>query len=120
MSKPGISFLSRDEIEDIHNATLAVLENTGVKIASKEALDILKEAGANVDYDRNHVSIPGRLVEEALRRAPITIKFCARDQKYDFTLDKKEPHFITSGFASCITDWESGERRLSTSEDLAR
>jgi trimethylamine--corrinoid protein Co-methyltransferase len=120
MSKPGISFLSRDEIEDIHNATLAILENTGVKIASKEALDILKEAGANVDYDRNHVTIPGRLVEEALRRAPKTIKFCARDPKYDFTLDKKEPHFTTSGFASCITDWESGERRLSTSEDLAR
>ena len=57
MSKPGISFLARDEIEDIHNATLAVLENTGVKIASKEALDILKEAGANADYDRNHVTM---------------------------------------------------------------
>jgi len=89
MNKSGMNFLSKDEIEAIHNATLAILENTGVKIASKAALDILREAGANVDYQRNHATIPEHLVEEALRRAPKTIKFCARDPKYDFVLDKK-------------------------------
>jgi len=29
MSKPKVQFLSRDEIETIHNASLKVLDNTG-------------------------------------------------------------------------------------------
>jgi len=120
MSKPRISFLSQDELEAIHNASLRVLENTGVKVESKKALDILKQAGAKVDYEKNHAAIPGGLVEEALRRAPKTITYAARNPKYDFVLDKQEPHFCAEGGPPFILDWETGERRYSTSEDIAR
>ena len=120
VSRPSLNFLSEEEVEKIHNATLEVLENTGIKTDSQKALDILKEAGANVDYAKKQATIPRNLVEEALKRAPKTVKLCARDAKYDFVLSKKEPHFTTSGFAPFITDWESGERRSSTSQDLAR
>jgi len=120
MSKPKISFLSEDEIEAIHNASLEVLESTGIKVMSGKALDILKEAGAKVDYGKNLATIPRNLVEEALERAPKTIKYCARNPKYDFVLNKQEPHFCASGGPPFIRDWETGERRYSTSEDLAR
>lgn len=121
MSKPSLSFLSEGEIEAIHNASLQVLENTGIRTASKEALDILREAGAKVDYGENLATIPKNLVEEALRRAPKTIKYCARNPKYDVLLDKKETHFITGGIdIPFIRDWETGEHRFSTNEDLAR
>jgi len=120
MSKPSLSFLSEDEIETIHNASLQVLENTGVKVMSRKALDILKEAGAKVDYGKNHATIPRNLVEEALKRAPKTIKYGARNPEYDFVLNKKEVHFTTCGAPPCIIDWETGERRTSTNEDLAR
>ena len=120
MSKPRISFLSQDELEAIHSASLRVLENTGVKVESKKALDILKQAGAKVDYEKNHATIPGDLVEEALRRAPKTITYAARNPKYDFVLDKREPHFCAEGGPPFILDWETGERRYSTSEDIAR
>jgi len=66
MSKPRISFLSQDEIEAIHNASLEVLENTGIKVMSEKALGILKKAGAKIDYGRSHAIIPRDLVEEAL------------------------------------------------------
>ncbi|MCD6599462.1 MAG: trimethylamine methyltransferase family protein, partial [Dehalococcoidia bacterium] len=66
MSKPGITFLSQDELDAINNASLEVLETTGVKVLSKQALDVLKKAGAKVDYTSNHVSIPRKLVQEAL------------------------------------------------------
>jgi trimethylamine--corrinoid protein Co-methyltransferase len=49
MSKPKATFLSREEIEAIHNASLQVLEKTGIKVMSDIALDILKKAGAKVD-----------------------------------------------------------------------
>ncbi len=120
VSKPRISFLSEDEINAIHNASLEVLENTGIKVMSNKALDILKKVGAKVDYGGNHATIPGNLVEEALRRAPKTIRYCARNPKYDFVLNKQEPHFCADGGPPFIRDWETGKRRYSTSEDIAR
>ena len=119
MSMPRISFLSQDEIEAIHNASLEVLERTGIKIESRRALDILKEAGARVDYGKNHATIPRNLVKEALKRAPKTIKYGARNSKYDFILNKQEPHFLADGGTPFILDWKTGKRRYSTSEDIA-
>ncbi len=120
MSKPRIGFMSKGEMEAIHNASLEVLEKTGIKVMSREALDILKKAGAKVDYGENHAAIPGNLVGEALRRAPKTIKYCARNPKYDFVLNKQEPHFCADGGPPFIRDWKTGKRRYSTSEDMAR
>ena len=121
MSRPRIEFLSTEEIEAIHNASLRVLEGTGIKVMSKRALDILNSAGAKVDYEKNHAFIPKELIEEALKRAPKVIKFCARNPKNDFILDKEGlPHFTTDGYAPFILDFETGERRRSTTEDLAR
>jgi len=120
MSKPRINFLSQDELDAIHNASLKVLETTGVKVMSKQALDILKKAGAKVDYTSNHASIPRNLVQEALNMAPKTITYAARNPKNDFVLDKQEPHFCAVGGPPFMLDWETGERRYSTSEDIAR
>jgi len=120
LSKPEISFLSQSEIEAIHKASLEVLENTGIEVMSDKALDILQKAGAKVDYEKNHATIPGNLVEEALRRAPKTIKYCARNPKKDFVLNRQETHFCATGGPPFILDGETGERRYSTSEDLAR
>jgi trimethylamine:corrinoid methyltransferase-like protein len=41
---------------------------------SKKTLDILREAGAKVDYEKNCATIHASLVEEALKRAPEAIK----------------------------------------------
>jgi trimethylamine--corrinoid protein Co-methyltransferase len=120
MSKPRISFLSEGEIEAIHNASLRVLEKTGIKVMSKPALDILKKAGAKVDYGTNHVTLPRQMVAEALKMAPKTVKYCARNPKYDFVLNKQEPHFCAEGGPPFMLDWETGKRRYSTSEDIAQ
>ena len=62
MSKPGINFLSESEIEAIHNASLQVLEKTGIKIMSKPALDVLKKSGVkNFDGEIAHL----RYIEQA-------------------------------------------------------
>ncbi len=120
MSKPGTFFLTPEEIECIHNASLQVLEKTGIKVLSKDALDILKKAGAKVDYGTNRATLPRQLVEEALKMAPKTVTYGARNPKYDFMLNKQEPHFCTDGDPPFILDWETGKRRYSTTEDIAK
>jgi len=119
MSKPRTTFLSREEIEAIHNASLQVLEKTGIRVMSEMALDILKKGGAKVDYGTNRVTLPRQLVEEALKMAPKTITYGARNPKYDFVLNKQEPHFCADGDPPFILDWETGQRRYSTAEDVA-
>jgi len=119
VSKPRVNFLSENEIEAIHNASLQVLEKTGIKVMSEIALDILKKGGAKVDYGTNRVILPRQLVEEALKMPPKTITYGARNPRYEFVLNKKEPHFCADGDPPFVLDWETGQRRYSTAEDVA-
>jgi len=94
-----------------------VLEKTGIKVMSKKVLDILGEAGAEVDYENRSATIPANVVEEAVKRAPKTLRCCARNPRYDFMLDKKEVHFTTDGYAPFIRDFTSWQQAGSRSLD---
>jgi trimethylamine--corrinoid protein Co-methyltransferase len=118
--KASLNLLSKTELDYIHNATLEILESPGLIVPSKRALGILEKSGANVDYKKTRVTIPSHVVEEALKKAPKTIKYCARNPKHDFLLEKKKTHFTTDGCGVYIRDFETGERRDSTSTDLAK
>ena len=120
MGRASLNLLSKDELIHIHNSALEILENPGLVVLSKRALGILEKAGANVDYKGNSVTIPSHIVKEALKKAPKTIKYCARNPKYDITLEKKKTYFTTDGYGVFIKDLETGERRSSTKEDLAQ
>jgi len=62
--KPKARVIGAEQIEQIHMATLEVLEHTGVQITHPRALDLLHSAGARVDGDR--VRIPAWMVEDAI------------------------------------------------------
>jgi len=120
LGKAILNVLSKSEAQAIHNATLKVLETSGLKVPSKRALDILNKAGARVDYKKEHVIIPEHVIKEALKKAPKTFNYGARNPKYEFALDKTATHICTDGYAVFIRDFKTGERRYSTNEDLAR
>ena len=50
-----VKALSKSEIKEIHEATLKLLEDTGMHIASEGALKILEETGAKVDFKTQRV-----------------------------------------------------------------
>ena len=66
-------------LEPLHDATLRLLETTGMRFESPKALAILKKAGAKVDEGSDLVRLPRRLVEEALAPAPRQFTLGARD-----------------------------------------
>ena len=45
-----------------------------------------------------------------MKRAPKTIKYCARNPKYDLMLDKREVRFTTDGYAPFIRDFTSWQQ----------
>lgn len=115
--KAILSFLSDDEIERIHEASLRILKETGVKINSEKVRKLLAENGAVVND--TIVKIPRSLVEEAIKRAPKEITLGAREPKCDLKIPSNDLPFIaTSGFSPFVEDFETGKKRRSTGSDL--
>jgi trimethylamine--corrinoid protein Co-methyltransferase len=112
--------LDKDDLTNIHLNSLELLEKMGVKVFSKEALTILEESGADVDHKKQMAWIPPYLVEEALRKAPKSFKLCARNPKNDVKLDGSHTSCSTDGTGLSTIDLETGERRPSTKDDVAK
>jgi len=92
--KPRLQVIDQDQIEQIHSATLDVLEYTGVDIPHAGALEILHDSGAKVEGKR--VRMPSWLVEEVIRKAPSRIILGTRTGKRTINLERDKTFFGTS------------------------
>ncbi len=117
--KIAFRMFDESDMKSLHWGTLDVLENTGIKVFSKECLKLLEDAGSTVDYKDSSAKIPGNLVEEAIRKAKKNITLHARNPKYDVVLDGRRVYCTTDGNGTSVMDFRTGKRRMSTSEDLA-
>jgi len=115
----GLQMFSEEELDDIHLASLEILEKNGVKIGSEEALDIFSDGGAQVDRKDGIVKIPPYLVEEAINSAPSQIIMGGRDPANDLVLGDKRVHFTSFGEAIKVLDPFTGEYRDSLKKDCA-
>jgi len=70
LTRTKLEILTKDELSQIHDASLEVLASFGVQVDDSGAREMLREAGAQVDESKRIVKIPERLVHEALRGAP--------------------------------------------------
>ncbi|MFZ0133805.1 MAG: trimethylamine methyltransferase family protein [Desulfobacterales bacterium] len=89
--KPRLQVINEAQIAQLHEATLDVLQRTGVKITHTRALEILSAAGARINGDR--VKIPGWLVEDAIRKAPSRIVLGTRTGKRTVFLELDKSFF---------------------------
>ena len=46
---PPLEVLSADQVEQIHDASMSILEGTGMRVADEEARALLRTAGFEVD-----------------------------------------------------------------------
>ena len=115
----SVSVFTESELDDIHLATLEVLERTGVFVEDEEALDIFKDGGCRVDRDRRIVRIPPHVVEDAIAAAPAKFVLCGRDPKNDFLMEPGRVAFTNFSEGIRVIDVETGEYRESTKQDVA-
>ncbi|RLI44305.1 hypothetical protein DRO69_07675 [Candidatus Bathyarchaeota archaeon] len=111
-----IKVLSRDELRDIHYATLEVLYQTGVIIHSSDALKVLEDAGAEVDFKNQRARIPPHLVEEALKKTPRCFRIRGRNPKKYCKFEGDRVYFSIAGNATHVLDLD-GKRRPAKIED---
>jgi len=113
---PQLRWVSESQIEEIHLATLEVLERTGIKVDHPEALQLLKDAGCLVKEHR--VRIPNWLVDECIRLAPSKIVIANRKGRRVMPLEKNRTYFGAGSDLPFTIDLETGERRRSTKKDV--
>jgi len=109
-------FITDDEVEQMHGATLCVLEKTGVKFDDETACKLFSDAGARVDG--NTVRIPRELITALIEQCPGKFTLFARDKAFDVEIGAGKI-FYTNGFGSTkVEDLDTGEYRPSTVKDL--
>ena len=65
--RPRLSLLSDEDVERIISGAFELMTTTGVKIKHKEALQILSDHGASVDFSTQIATIPADLIENCLK-----------------------------------------------------
>ncbi|HZK16533.1 MAG TPA: trimethylamine methyltransferase family protein, partial [Solirubrobacterales bacterium] len=113
-----LELLSPEDVRQIHEATLDVIENVGVKFHSQNALDILEANGASVDRETTVAKIPAAAVEKAMSTVPHEFVLGARNPEYDLPLDGEHVYISSDGCGVFSRDPVTGEVRSSRKEDL--
>ncbi|HKK91443.1 MAG TPA: trimethylamine methyltransferase family protein [Desulfobacteraceae bacterium] len=112
--------LSQEEVQTIHNASLRILETTGM--AYEEGLgdtaEMLKKNGASVDRNNRRIQFPSDLVTEQAAKAPEQVILYGRKPGNDLDLSDDRVHLGTGGAAIRILDPETGQARSTTLADL--
>jgi len=120
MARARFKLMDEDEENIIHHKSLECLGKIGVLIRSPSVLQMLSDAGADVDEKNGITKIPEEMIKEALNRAPKRIRLCARDSKYDMEIPAKGiPYVATTGLAVYMTDLDTGKKRRASRKDLA-
>lgn len=110
--------LSQVQVREIHQASLTVLETTGILVENEAALRLYREGGATVDGTR--VRIPPPMVEAALKMAPKRVVLAGRDASQDIVLEGRRVYAGTGGSPTLVLDPGADTPRAGTLDDLAR
>jgi trimethylamine--corrinoid protein Co-methyltransferase len=92
------NLLTDAEIQMIHEASLDVLQTTGLRLNHPVALERLSDAGAKVDVAGEKVCLPAEMVEKALEMAPKSFVCAGRTPDFDVAVspDSTAAPFVRS------------------------
>ncbi|HIJ65430.1 MAG TPA: hypothetical protein HPP77_05705, partial [Candidatus Hydrogenedentes bacterium] len=113
-----LEVLSDEDIRLIHEATLDLLENCGVKVLGARMRSFLEEQGLPVDADTGVVRFPRARVEEAMRHIPAQFEVFDREGERAFVLGDGVSKIAAGHNAVFWVDSDTGETRKSTVTDV--
>jgi len=113
------ALLSTEEVEKIHDTSLEILENIGVRVHLEQARDIFAKHGCRVDRTNRIVKLPRKVVEHYRQAFAPHFTFRGRDPQFDRTIPDNRPVIVTASSAPNLIDPVSGEERRAESDDIA-
>jgi len=108
--------LTPEDVKKIHLTALRIVEEIGLCLPFKEALDLYDAAGAQVDFDKQTVRIPASLIESSFKKFPSRFTFHARNPKYSLDMNGLDTYFSGPNCALNVID-AGGKRRAAVEQD---
>jgi trimethylamine:corrinoid methyltransferase-like protein len=114
-----LELLSGSEIQAIHEASLRIMERTGLAIPlGPERREQAADLGLRLARESRRIHFPPEVVEAALRKAPRSYSLCARNPENDILLDGRHGYLSLDGSGTDVVDLETDDVRPSTLADL--
>jgi len=110
--------LSETDQARIHNQSLRILAEVGVRCHGHKALKILQDGGARVDWEDKIARIPREVVEWAVLSCPKAFVLGARNPAFNWSVPSPVSRYAIDGTAAFAIDFESGKRRYGTRQDI--
>ena len=98
--------LTEEQVHKIHATSLRVFREVGVQVNFPEALELFRDAGAEVDDNKRVVRIAPELVEELIEKAPPVVTLCGQPEtgEFDCEIGGTTVYMGTGGTALSVQD----------------
>jgi trimethylamine--corrinoid protein Co-methyltransferase len=116
---PYLDMLLDEQVDVVHNATMKLLETTGIDFRDDESIELWREAGASggVQIDGYRVRIDREFLMDLVGKAPSEYTMVARDPERTVTLGGRKSIFTPAYGAPFVLDLD-GTRRNATLDDF--
>ncbi|MFN2114017.1 MAG: trimethylamine methyltransferase family protein [Anaerolineales bacterium] len=101
-------FLSPSDLDAIHQATMQILHDVGIRFPHQEALDIFKEHGCKVEDQL--VFLEEKQIMDLIKDIPSQFTIQARNPDHHVTIGDGDPVFVPGYGAPFLIDPEQGKR----------
>ena len=117
-----LHYCSEAEVKKMHEATLDILEMTGITSFSPTFVDFCRESGLKVEGDPggkgSRIRFPRDIVEKALKDAPRSFTIYGLDDQNQIHWGEKNAYSHTCVGTPFVIDPATGKRRNTTLTDL--
>ena len=120
MARPRLTYLSEEDRAFVHEQAVRVLAEIGIGYNTPEAIELLAEAGAEVDAEALTAKLPWELVERCLATCPSAVRLAGRDPSHDVVVGDGSLTFCADGTATYMLDELTGRREEGSAEWLRR
>lgn len=108
---PPLEIISPDEVQKIHNASLSLLENTGICVMDEEALSLLQSAGVQVDHSSQMAKFDRGLLMELIKKAPAEFTWRARNPERSVHIGGNHIALAANGGMAYASNLDTGRHR---------
>jgi trimethylamine--corrinoid protein Co-methyltransferase len=112
-----MEIISADQVETIHQASLEILRDIGLRVENATALKLLTDLRADVDHENFHVRFDPALIEESLRDLPTEFTIHARNPDKTVRMGGNSIVFASVCGPSFVSDLDQG-RRAGSHQDM--
>jgi len=117
--RPKLNILSEEMVQQIIAEAYELLMDPGVRVHNAEALKLLAEAGARVDFETQIAYIPQELASKALETAPSDCYLYDLDGEQVVHYGGDSVQFDPGSAAITVLDRETQQQRVPVTTDFA-